>query len=346
MPSKTNGIPISLALSILVIALLLGLQPHYYADIPLQTLIDTGNFTSPASKFLNLEGLSETIHYRDEGVRNSKELPVLLIHGTSSSLHTWEGWVAELGKGHRVISLDLVGFGLTGPAIDGDYTLPAYTKFINDFMVALDIAEYHICGNSLGGNIAWEVSVEYPEKVKSMVLVNAAGYEPNMSKIPMGFILAHLPIIKNLATVITPKFIIDDSLRSVFGNSHSAKITQQLKTRYFDLHLREGNRKALIRRFSVSDKGTRQSLIKKVFCKTLILWGAKDGILPLSDAYRFRDDIGFDGTSARLVVFEELGHVGMEEDPVSTVMEVLGFLKDGGEEGGIVGQNGGTFFRG
>ena len=62
------------------------------------------------------------VHLRDEG-RRDDPMPLVLLHGTSASLHTWDGWVAELGPGRRILRFDLPGFGLTGPFAGGDYTV-------------------------------------------------------------------------------------------------------------------------------------------------------------------------------------------------------------------------------
>ena len=68
-------------------------------------------------------------HVRDEGPRDDPA-PIVLLHGTSSSLHTWEGWVAGLRQQHRVITFDLPGFGLTGPAPDADYSIEAHVRHV------------------------------------------------------------------------------------------------------------------------------------------------------------------------------------------------------------------------
>jgi pimeloyl-ACP methyl ester carboxylesterase len=72
----------------------------------------TGRWAPPPSTFIDVKGLK--VHVRDEGPR-SDPAPIVLIHGTSASLHTWEGWVAALKGQRRVITMDLPGFGLIGP---------------------------------------------------------------------------------------------------------------------------------------------------------------------------------------------------------------------------------------
>jgi pimeloyl-ACP methyl ester carboxylesterase len=65
------------------------------------------------------------VHYRDEG----EGFPIVLIHGTAASLHTWDAWTDELKKTNRVIRMDLPAFGITGPNKNADYSIEAYTLF-------------------------------------------------------------------------------------------------------------------------------------------------------------------------------------------------------------------------
>ena len=81
----------------------------------------------PPSQFISVAGIQ--VHLRDEGPRDDP-LPLVLLHGTSSSLHTWEGWTQALKGQKRVISFDLPGFGFTGPAPDGNYRIENYVAFL------------------------------------------------------------------------------------------------------------------------------------------------------------------------------------------------------------------------
>lgn len=102
----------------------------------------------PPSRFLPLQGM--LVHVRDQGPRDDP-LPIVLIHGTSSSLHTWEGWVGALDRTRRVITMDLPGFGLTGPDSDGDYRISRYVRFVTGLLDTLNVKRCVFGGNSLGG---------------------------------------------------------------------------------------------------------------------------------------------------------------------------------------------------
>ena len=83
----------------------------------------SARWAPPPSQFVLVDGMK--VHLRDEGLRDDP-MPLILLHGTSSSLHTWDGWTLVLKEKHRVIRVDLPGFGLTGPNADGDYRMQVY----------------------------------------------------------------------------------------------------------------------------------------------------------------------------------------------------------------------------
>jgi pimeloyl-ACP methyl ester carboxylesterase len=109
-------------------------------------------------------------------------------------------------------------------------------------------------------------------------------------------------------------------VRSVYGDP--GKVTEQLVDRYYELALREGNRQALGRRFTVLLKEDNSRHIAEIRQPTLILWGGRDRLIPPAQAERFHKDIA----GSQLVVFDDLGHVGQEEDPARTVAAVKRFL--------------------
>src|SRR5512143_1060546 len=98
---------------------------NWAPDRPAEALAP--RWAPPPSKFVDVAGMR--VHIRDEGPRDDPR-PIVLLHGTSSSLHTWDGWAHALQGERRVIRFDLPGFGLTGPAPDGDYTIGHYVAFM------------------------------------------------------------------------------------------------------------------------------------------------------------------------------------------------------------------------
>lgn len=302
-----------------VAAVLLGLAiataVFWAPDRPVAEL--TGRWAPPPSQFLPIEGMQ--VHVRDEGPRDDPH-PILLLHGTSSSLHTWEGWVAGLRRDRRVISLDLPGFGLTGPFPDGNYRLAHNVAFLVAVMDALAVPRVTVVGNSFGGQVALELALAHPERVEKLVLVDALGYPRDSTSVPIGFRLAGMPVLNRLLGHVLPRPVVAASVREVFGDP--GKVTPELIDRYYELTTRAGNRASLIERFKYLPTAADAGRIGDIRVPTLILWGGRDRLIPPNNADKFHRDIA----GSQLLVFPALGHVPQEEDPVATLAAARPFL--------------------
>ncbi len=306
---------------LLLIASALGIALSRAPDRPVHTLVARWA-PAPPSDFIDVKG--QLVHLRDEGPR-ADAAPIVLLHGTGASLHTWEGWVAALKKTRRVVTLDLPGFGLTGPftgqyAAD-DYRGDTYARFVLDVMDALRIARAVIGGNSLGGEVAWRAVTLAPQRFERLILVDASGYGLTPQGVPLGFRVAALPLINRIAEHLLPRAVVAGSVASVYGDP--SRVTDALVDRYFELTLREGNRRAMSLRLNQLEAGAHVDRLKSLTLPTLILWGGNDRLIPPATAQHFAHDI----RGAQLVVFDGLGHVPHEEDPARTVQAVVAFLE-------------------
>lgn len=287
-------------------------------DLPLDQL--KAQWAQPPSQFVEVQGMQ--VHLRDEGPRDDPT-PLLLLHGTSASLHTWDGWAAALAGKHRVIRLDLPGFGLTGPFPDGNYRMAHYTEFLNALLDKLQVQQVVLAGNSLGGQIAWETVLDYPQRVTRLILVDAAGFPLQSTSVPIGFRLARIPALAPVIGKMLPRQMIESSVRNVYGNPEL--VTPQLVDRYYQLTLREGNREALVQRFSQhADPALNQVRISQISIPTLIIWGGRDGLIPPPHAEQFNVAI----KDSQVVMFEDLGHVPQEENAAATASAVAKFLDE------------------
>jgi len=302
------------ALGILLMLAALGFAVSKAPDRSLESLVP--RWAPPPSDFLDLDGL--LVHYRDQGP-SSDPVPLVLIHGTSASLHTWEGWVAELARTRRVISFDLPGFGLTGPNADGDYSDARYIAFVRQFLARLGVGRAILAGNSLGGEIAWQLALADPAHVAGLVLVDAAGYDFVPESVPLGFRIARTPVLREGMRWVLPRRAIEDSVTDVYGDP--GRVTTALVDRYYELTLREGNRVALMQRLAQLAPGPVERL-PEIKVPTLILWGGRDRLIPPAWGQAFHKAI----PDSRLVVFPKLGHVPQEEDPAATLAALRDWL--------------------
>jgi pimeloyl-ACP methyl ester carboxylesterase len=300
-----------IALGILVLLILGYTWLNYAPDKSLEELKVKWAYDN--SQFLEIDGMP--VHYRINGEGE----PLVLIHGTGASLHTWEKWTEILEKDFKVISLDMPAFGLTGPNPERVYTLAYYAKFLDAFLEKIEVDKFSIVGNSLGGGIAWKYTSLFSNKVKSMILIDPMGY-PRKGELPFALRLAANKYASQYLKTVTPKALFYKSMNEVYHND--ALVTDELVNRYYDLYLREGNRQAFVdRAMSIEKVDTLE--IATIKTPTLILWGAKDEWISPEDAPKFKKAI----KGSELITYSNAGHVPMEELPKLTAHDARIFLE-------------------
>lgn len=289
-------------------------------DLPREELV--GKYAGGASQFVTLPS-GASAHMRDEG--NPRGPVLVLVHGSNASLHTWEPWVAELGGDYRIVSMDLPGHGLTGRVPGDDYSRAAMADFVGEVMDVLHVDRFAIAGNSMGGGVAAQYTLEHPERVSALILVDSAGIpvERNDDEVPLAFRIARMPVISNVMRYVLPRSLVEEGVRKVFVDQ--SKVTDEMVARYFDLSLHEGNRDATRMRFASyasRDEEAFASRLGEIEAPVLVLWGDRDGLIPVSAAHEFKKRI----PQAELVIFENVGHVPMEEVSEESAAAVRAFL--------------------
>lgn len=288
-------------LSIVVMALSVN-------DIPVEDLKPI--YANANSEFILIDGMD--IHLREKGAGET----LILLHGTGSSLHTWEAWVDQLKDSFRIVTLDLPGFGLTGPHPQHDYTTSMYNNLLNHIRDHLGVDHFHIGGNSFGGYIAWNYALDHPSIVDKLILIDAAGYEHDS---PLIFKLIANPIIGPILKRLTSRSLIQSNMEEVYFDD--SKLSDALIDRYYSMTLREGNRDALMARIKRKDEN-RIKQINQIKDPTLIIWGDQDEWAPVEDAHKFDKDL----PDSQLAVLKDVGHLPMEESPVQSAQLVRSFL--------------------
>lgn len=285
-------------------------------DMPMEDL--KKRYTNQHSKWIEVGGLN--IHYRDQGEGH----PIVLIHGIMSSLHTWDGWVKELEKQYRVITLDVPGFGLTGapPATEYEFSEETLMKIFAQFIDALELKRFSIAGNSLGGFMAATYAAHYPHRVERLILLDPIAYP---QKTPWIFNVATLPGISTLGRLVTPPLLVTLNVRDVYGDP--SRMTNEHLHRYIHMAQRPGAKSVYMDTMILLKNRSATGAdipFGNIQAPTLLMWGEQDRWVPVELTERWKQDV----PNIKVIIYPGVGHVPMEEIPEQTVQDALAFLGD------------------
>lgn len=296
----------------LILTIIIGfLALNYHSDIPVEVLKE--KYTDERSKYIEVEGMN--VHYQRVGQGH----PLVLLHGFSGQVWNWRNWLPNLQDDFEVIAMDLPGFGLTGPHPKGIYSTEMSIDFLNKFLTKIGIDTFHLAGNSMGGGIAWQYTLAHPDRVKKLILIDAGGYPKESDQNIAGFKILSYKMLHPLITKITPRSIIRKSLEGTYVDQSFA-IEKEVDL-YMDMIRREGNRQVLIDRMK-TPRTDKSYLVKNIKHPTLIMWGDKDIIIPVANAYKFEKDL----TNSELILYENVGHLPMDEVGEQSAADAKRFL--------------------
>jgi pimeloyl-ACP methyl ester carboxylesterase len=259
-----------------------------------------------------------TIHGHDVGYRMAGQGPViLLIHGMAGSSRTWLDVMKVLARDHTVIAPDLLGHGESAKPM-GDYSLGAYASGLRDLLVGhLGIESATLVGQSLGGGVVMQLAYQHPELCERLVLVAAGGLGREVS-----WVLRALAL-PGAEYVIPPLFPraarrAGEKLAGFFQRRglHAPHVAEMWQA-YASL-TETPNRRAFIRTVrAVIDPGgqtvsARDRLYLASSVPTLIVWGDRDDIIPVTHAHAAHELL----PASRLEIFEGAGHFLHVEQPV------------------------------
>jgi pimeloyl-ACP methyl ester carboxylesterase len=297
-----------LAILLLVLIIAVGLW-GYAGDIPVKEL--RAKYGNAESEYVKLDnGL--TVHLRDEGPADA--LVIMLLHGSNASLHTWDEWTERLKGKYRIIRFDQIGHGLTGPNVTDCYTPACFVDTVDRVAANRGLTKFILGGNSMGGGVAHEYAKLHPQKLAGLILVDASGApekNPEKKDLPIGFRLMMTPGINKIATVITPRSVVEKSLRD--SVSKGQFINDAEVDRYWELLRYPGARDATQKRFSdyAKRKGLKPLALPEAArtIPTLIIWGDEDKLIPVEAAAWFAGQY----SNSKTRIFKGVGHIPMQE---------------------------------
>jgi len=268
------------------------------------------------------------MHGHDVAYRRAGEgSAILLVHGIAGSSQTWEQVMPLLAQDHTVIAPDLVGHGESDKP-PGDYSLGAQASILRDLLTVLDIQRATVVGQSFGGGVAMQLAYQYPETCERLVLVGSGGLGREVSWLLR---LMTLPGFEYALPIVFPAFARDrgnDVVRLLYraGLRHGRLI--EMWRAYASLSDRD-SRQAFVRtlRGVVEPGGQSVSAIDRLYLAaripTLIIWGDKDKMIPISHAYAAHEAIA----GSRLEIIEGAGHFPHAEEPARFADIVSEFIQ-------------------
>lgn len=321
--------------AIIVIGVVVIVTLFYKPDLTREQLADT--YINDESEFIKLPN-GATMHYRDEGNPNGSVL--VLVHGGLGSLQNWDGWIEQLSENYRLISMDLLGHGLTGVYPDNIYTRIAARDAIHMLLEELGVNRYSVAGNSWGGGIALEMALEYPDEVEGLILVDSEGVpngedgydatlfssaEPTPPDDPSYTTVSWL---ESFGSKFIGPAVVRQALDSMVYNKDL--MTDEFVDYFGRIIRHTGNRDAQILLFRqglyLVDQNGPQDLLPRLGelqMPTLVMQGREDTLVPLRVSETFHANI----TNSDLVIIDEAGHMPMIEKPMETAQAVHAFFQ-------------------
>jgi pimeloyl-ACP methyl ester carboxylesterase len=270
---------------------------------------------------LELDG--KRVNYVDLG--SGDEPPIVFVHGLGGS---WQNWLENLPRAateRRALALDLPGFGQSDMP-DDDISIPGYGRCVDQFCERLGLGEVALVGNSMGGFIAAEVSIQRPERVARLMLVSAAGLSiTNLRRRPVETWGRVVAAVGTWGAAHVRAMIVRPRLRHAalgYVVRHPTRLAPDLCWEIMSATGRPGFMDALE---ALLDYDFRDRL-GDIRAPTLIVWGSDDMLVPVKDASEFERLI----PDARKVIFEDTGHVAMLERPETFNRCMMEFVAESG----------------
>jgi pimeloyl-ACP methyl ester carboxylesterase len=264
------------------------------------------------------------VNYVDLGEGEGE--PIVFVHGLGGQ---WQNWLENLPRAaleRRVIALDLPGFGLT-PMPPDEITIPGYGRCVDALCEALDLGRVDIVGNSMGGYIAAEVAIQFPQRIDQLLLVSAAGITSAD--------IARRPIytLGRIATILTTHLAAQQ--RAIAARPKTRHLALELVARHpsllradlaYEGFFKGAGKPGFEAALQACLEYDFRDRLPDIRQPTLIVWGENDSIIPVRDAHEFERLI----PDSRKIVMKDTGHIPMAERPGAFNNVMMDFLEEEG----------------
>ena len=295
---------------------------------------ELSEYISEESGFIELP-MGANMHFRDQG--NMTGPAVVMVHGGYGSLHNWEYWSPWLKNDYRMISMDLPAHGLTGRTASDRYTRQDMIQSVRELLRELDVNQFIMAGHSMGGGVALEYALTYPEQVTALILVGPEGVPPEggydledvffEDQIDLEGLLndSSLSLTERLLSKIGSPWAVEAALQSMYADPD--KVTPEVVAEFGRIVRHEGNRYALTLMFrqfmaTIDIEQDLAPLAHQIEQPVLLLCGNEDALVPPEVCNRANDLL----PNSELKVYEGVGHMIQMEATEQSAVDVLAFL--------------------
>lgn len=271
-------------------------------------------------RFLDIDGLAIYIEERNP---ESPREAIVFLHGFGGSTFSWRENVPFFaGKGYRVISLDLKGFGLSHKDSESDYSHPSQAELVAEVLVRLDVERAYLVGHSMGTSVMVHFAHLYPEKVLGLVSVAGALNLDDRPVYPAA--LLRFNLLRRAGEAFFTRYISKERVRRILESAyHKDMVTAETLDGYYDRIVTGRWAGSLLAMTRDIHKNTIAFALEDIVFPTMILWGEHDTWVKRTDIDRWKDRI----PAAEFRVIPETGHMLMEESSELFNDMVLAFLE-------------------
>ena len=275
---------------------------------------------SEHSHFVEVDGMH--VHFQEFGERHNPTL--LLIHGYTASTYVWHTVAPLLAENDfHVVALDLIGFGYSSKPSWFDYSIVSQARVVERFMNRIGVGAAIVVGSSYGGAVASTLTLDYPERVEKLVLVDAV-----INDEAKNHPIMKLANLRGVGEVLTP-FLLDTKMfvkrrmhETIAPENHHLINQERIDSIVRPLKAADAHHSVLTaaRNWKASRIEADAHLINQ---PTLIIWGDNDTVIKIKNGHTLHDAI----LNSRFVIFNQCGHVPQEEKPDLFVEVVTDFCR-------------------
>jgi pimeloyl-ACP methyl ester carboxylesterase len=255
---------------------------------------------------------------------SGKGKPLIFLHGLGASSYTWHKIAPDLARSHRVIAIDLKGFGQSDKPLDGRYSIFDQARLVQDYIIRNNLRDATLVGHSYGGGVALAVALNMLDakqgNISRLVLIDSIGYR---QPIPFFFHVLRTPILGEIGlSLIPPEVQMERALSLAYYEE--GKVTPETVSNYASALYSEGGRHALLSTIDALDPAQADEFSKRykeLRLPTLVLWCHYDKIVPVRLGLRLASEL----PNARLEVMRRCGHIPHEEQPEETTRAIKAF---------------------